>query len=1364
MPNRTVIFTALPAGVLADGSLLVAVFISPRLGGPEQTLAPYADWRHWAGTDTTFTLEVGGVEVETQPWADALHRREDLWDTLFRDTTPVTPYQFQDLRGSRIRSYPGPESYDFIRNLYTHLAIFEGAAIPSRTGLSTRLAGITFPSPAARNARVRQLEHQIRDRGGNHTYDPAQRDPRTAALEADLFMDRPTTARNPLPPFQMDFHTAVASMGDYTQVLRLLGLIREVVIPRRGTEVFGGSHGIAPLRVLRATWAGVAGTRLTRPYTQALFDDAKQAFRAASLAEVNQQPGGRLLEGHLALGDGSYRLVEVDVDGGIMHLNRLTGTLQQLDAAQTAYTKKDHPAPALRSGGLTLMRSNRASEVAADIARAAQLEADRAAGKDLFLTAEDLTRGYAVDVFDSVSLTWHSLCARIGTFRFGTGSGATTFGPDHLTVDEAPVTLVGAGAGGGVEDIYVHEALARWTGWSLAAPRPGKVIPESDASDAVVDDRNDPLPDFPLTASFAAGFQSLPRLRFGRTYTIRARAVDLAGNRVPLARGRNDSAVIAPSVTYGRFEPLPPPAIAFRNLQRTVGESPEVLVLRSNFNAPADYASRPQRLVVPPKASWELLEHHGQFDAAGRLRADAYLRFAELEDGTLRDPNVPVDPTHPAKDPVIADNQGDPYTMTYLADPLARSVRISGIAGGDQIIDLYPPGHAWPNPDPIALVLGAGVEGAHFDDGGPGRRTLTITLPKAAMRTFRYSSVLDRPRAQELGLWQWTNPQPGTGLIRELTDGTHWMVSPSRELVLVHAVRQPLHAPVVQVDPNRDAGQTSASLQVTATVYPTNSPDPPSTDAFHLDARWSEQDDTQPGGPVTNLGRRALIARVPIPLDWPTGPTPLQMRQEFGDTKHRLISYVPTANSRFRDYFPLHVETVTFGRAVAALALADLEEGTEVVTTPDAGTPPDPRAVYQQGQDYTVDVVDGILIRAADGAIPPGGTVKVSYRQSTIRTGHAPTVHIVSSARPAAPLVKYVVPTFGWDPEPGNGPTGPMLVGEERTSTRSGRGFRVYLDRPWYSSGDDEMLGVVAWPADRRPTTADAGLVERARALVTQVGADPVWAPRVTPEFVTADQIVVPPEQVDIGVWLAELPADGPRFSVAYMPVAFDSGRQLWYADIEMRPAAFGGSYTPFVRLALVRYQKFSVAKLNASPVVLTDFTPVTEDRTLKVTRADDTTLRVTLQGTTYRNRSAGVVTATAVLEGRNPGIDDEELGWMPLDDVDLDFALSSGNLGTWTGNIRLPRSSTAAARPSPTETFTPSTSTSTPSSSTSTPSSSTSTSASPSTSTTSTTIATPPGGRMRLVVREFEAYMPVAERSDTLTTRAVYIDVIEVA
>src|SRR5690606_3904054 len=55
---------------------------------------------------------------------------------------------------------------------------------------------------------------------------------------------------------------------------------------------------------------------------------------------------------------------------------------------------------------------------------------------------------------------------------------------------------------------------------------------------------------------------------------------------------------------------------------------------------------------------------------------------------------------------------------------------------------------------------------------------------------------------------------------------------------------------------------------------------------------------------------------------------------------------------------------------------------------------------------------------------------------------------IPSSQAPAAPKVAFIIPYFEWE-----------LNGKERR--RKGNRLRVYLERPWFSSGEGEKLAVI---------------------------------------------------------------------------------------------------------------------------------------------------------------------------------------------------------------------------------------------------------------------------------------------------------------
>ena len=81
--------------------------------------------------------------------------------------------------------------------------------------------------------------------------------------------------------------------------------------------------------------------------------------------------------------------------------------------------------------------------------------------------------------------------------------------------------------------LWLHEAVVSWTGWSLTAPPPGKAIMPDDTVDTAAQTEAALPPGLRFSSRFRAVRGSLPRLRYGRRYWLRARAVDLAGNSLP---------------------------------------------------------------------------------------------------------------------------------------------------------------------------------------------------------------------------------------------------------------------------------------------------------------------------------------------------------------------------------------------------------------------------------------------------------------------------------------------------------------------------------------------------------------------------------------------------------------------------------------------------------------------------------------------------------------------------------------------------------------------------------------------------------------------------------------------------------------
>ena len=114
----------------------------------------------------------------------------------------------------------------------------------------------------------------------------------------------------------------------------------------------------------------------------------------------------------LKLASADHGLVQVDVDGAalkaIQYANqlkmRLAGRLRTIDSPD------DDALPALRSGGISVVRTGRAVRMSERFKDAAAKNWNLGTATPPDLWAEDVTRGYRVDVEDMG--VWRSLCQR----------------------------------------------------------------------------------------------------------------------------------------------------------------------------------------------------------------------------------------------------------------------------------------------------------------------------------------------------------------------------------------------------------------------------------------------------------------------------------------------------------------------------------------------------------------------------------------------------------------------------------------------------------------------------------------------------------------------------------------------------------------------------------------------------------------------------------------------------------------------------------------------------------------------------------------------------------------------------------------
>jgi hypothetical protein len=130
----------------------------------------------------------------------------------------------------------------------------------------------------------------------------------------------------------------------------------------------------------------------------------------------------------------------------------------------------------------------------------------------------------------------------------------------------------------------------------------------------------------------------------------------------------------------------------------------------------------------------------------------------------------------------------------------------------------------------------------------------------------------------------------------------------------------------------------------------------------------------------------------------------------------------------------------------------------------------------------------------------------------------------------------------------------------------------------------------------------------------------------------------------DLTLEESSLPVD-----VAGHDVGFDADRKMWYCDITF---SMSSVYSPFVRLALARYQPRSIPGAELSHVVLADFAQLSPDRSaaVSVDPSDPRTARVFVGGlapigpnrsffTVSVERRLGKVESDLAWEAAPPGV-----------------------------------------------------------------------------------------------------------------------------
>ncbi|ESQ88359.1 hypothetical protein ABAC460_17005 [Asticcacaulis sp. AC460] len=1225
--REQVLWTLCPQGRNAAGDLRVSLHIAPRIevtsGQPRITDLPdsWAIWTKVVG-NAGFGIQLdgqgppitAGVKVLSQP-------RNDVFNALFPKTTPIKPYVFKNLKGKTILSYPTAQLANQIETLYGKLGFATGDDLPKAGDLVQARWPYTDPSFRRKpRPTTEQLLGNYRTRGPEllsktpeglldvfslyhrpllkeETHSYAKKGPNDPLENASWTGHKkpPKLPNADRLTADTDLHRVASAVTNYPDLARWCGLIVDFEIPAGNLP----TTGVVRLSafVSRAN-NGQADVRDIFPITRCTLGEHD------FLAEANP---AKMTGGFVTLANAGLDLIQLDVDGAghkTISLGASLPTMRATEFNDDLFNDKplepEAAAPSLRTAGLMLAKSRRHADISEKAIKTDGMDAAvRANHPPADLDASDLTRGFRVDILDVTrpAQTWRSLHARQSQYVFRNGAaftdqvlqamhwerdGARVIGASAKVQEGFSGTSLTSSPDDSVPNVYkLHEGLFVWRGWSLSAPEPFKVLVNDpgDLSGLEEDEQHAKMgakegaevpPALPLDARFAPAPGTLPALRFGRKYRARLRVVDLTGQSKPVEAGA-PAAALSPEVTYRRYEPIEAPVLTlvapgitmgtepvpFSEVQSKPeqGESMGRLALRTYWDKPERNTKSVTRNLAPPRVTQRFAETHGVCDKAWRPDPDKYEILGKQDHG-FAETGMPSADWLNADPETTTPFEGKPTTyavapkgfaLPYLPDPYAAAIRARLRSLGekgwtDVFIPLYDVvNNGFPKgwPDSSHPILIEGREDITTFEYDNANRTLKVPMPKACRQRVRLSCILAPDNLDKMAVWPL--------ILKEANGKT---IDRVKQLILEgkHWMFTPwreielVHATQKPLKiPAFNAIKISRGKgQRDATINTLTTPlSGPSTVRLDLDATWSEPDDNA-----------QEIAAKSKPVVRPHAQYVVQLPTSRGDgffgdySREGLVHTLPDTRYRRISY------TMT--------AVSRFKEFFEK------------------------------SLRDDEKAMSVTSVEKVQW--------------INNAAPPPPPQVVYVIPTFGW------------LADKQVKATRRTAGLRVYLDRPWMTTGYNEMLAVILPASDLPATTGNL-------PQVTQWGRDPIRisadinavSPPLSSFVLARTSGPIPAPGTDFaaiegsdlapnafgGRTNVAVPGQDGLYTVAPHACGFDSDRQLWYADIAIRIPK--GSYFPFVRLSVARYQPTSEPGCHLSSSVTCDFMQLSADRILVI-------------------------------------------------------------------------------------------------------------------------------------------------------------------
>ena len=1323
--NRTIIWTPVASGVRSDGILRITLVATPQLTTTSDTvLAAYPSmasgaWCAYinggAGIPPMEFLAVfetpgGGSASRIEAPAKRVSANPDpkVFQTMFPDSTRVKSYVADDYSQSKIRGVDTAGLNAALNTLQEQVFAASRAVQPPTStlvGPGKPLAGYTLDQGTYDQIARAQDEELAKQKYTSPPNSSTAAGVQTAIVQMRQFIAPLDTVANVpnmfdpsyvVPWPEWEFHEKFSVLDSHPLLLRLIGFVIDL-------EIDPADFRQSPPRTGSATLTPGTYDMWLNP----IYAPGANAVDIPQGAAITFG-GGEFAPKFSGTGPADPGFIDIALDGQQWPIvtsevgSEIAATTVLASGYQRAITERlgdeDYvplTLPARSTTGISLLAPRLAERVHRDLDRQWNIarSIDIPGRRIQIAQGADLIIGYRMDVRPAGAPGWLSLNFRNGLWRADPDTYRA--GTIDLGVDEGWTEPAGAGATGNAGNEYRYaQAVSVWTGWSQSLERPGKSIDEDSQANAI-NPLSPPPPGFGATIDYVAppDGAKLPTLRFGTTYQLRLRAVYLGGASKQLEDVEPRTA--RREIDYLRHEPVMSPVTYLGAIKSQVVEvggvfgesyggavvawaqSPELVVIRSGGNGAAvDSSEVETRWLTPTRVSPWLVEQHGRLDSGGKPDPAKYSQIA-ARDAAFYGPSTTG---YEAVGDVIGFAWASPAqgTSPFYPDPLTSGVLLRGVptSSGTPTEASAGFGGTWPDLVPIRLDVAGGSPGATVSGQ-------SIALRVAPGRTERVRVSSSIP-SSDLGLLDLWDRVQSTASATDAAKGAFWQLSPYRTMTVVHATQQPVSAPYFASGDiwsgERDAGEVPCRINGSITL------DEPSTEAVSLTGTLTSGIDGGPGAPEPVIDRASVgdIGSVNVANPAPGGPVGstsyvMEATVQLQDTRRHDLSLVGTAYSRYAEYFrrlrqvthatgsttPIAVVTDAAGAAlpfVPGSARVQWSSGGAVVTG-------------VLGVDYTEQAAAGTI---TPGATIPGGSLVVSGVPTpvTLATTDSTTGSqrhdfvLPASARPQPPDVAAVVPAFAWSP------AGRATVLSRATSSRSSASLRVYLERPWFTSGVEEDLAVLLRPSSGAASVSDFVSRWGGDPTVTGGGSLPAAWPRGE-DFTNAAGSVS-------GVRMAEdrtRQVDLVRYEVGREAadgslIGWDAERDQWYVDLDVD---IDDAYRPFLRLALARYQAGAPEDLRLSPVTLLDVVQLDPARTATVAltsipggsyRAD-----VTLSGPSYQRNTVGAGPGRTFLvherlsDDDSPGAD--AVLWQEVTRVEA-TGRYTGSEGRWSGKIGL--------------------------------------------------------------------------------------------